>query len=288
MASEKDREYAEREEERMRKLLGDNSGGNTKGKPITIVQPKLHHGSAEQALLAGETEEEMIARKTKELKLKARQKEKREREPDWKKKQREREDRERRENEDREQKAREAYAKRAVENNDWEEKMKKDTEERERREKEEKDRLWKAKKEAQERESSVGKIKDDDTADDSWMLQSDSGRKEEARLRGHWLSTTDPSSPLKSEGTQQTNNTPTKVNIPSQPISWDLDRVCQWLTTLELDASKLNDCQRAFRSNDINGKSLLSLTKEELDEIGINSLGIKKVILEGIDKLKAT
>jgi len=50
--------------------------------------------------------------------------------------------------------------------------------------------------------------------------------------------------------------------------------VCIWLERLGLQ-----DYTETFRSNDIDGKILLTLSKEELtNELGIKSLGVKKKI----------
>jgi len=290
--SEKVFELAERESARMQRLLGDDGSGSTlnnKGKPISVVRPKLKVGSAEKALLSGETEEEMIQRKTQELKLKARQKEKREREPEWQKRQREREELEKRETEERERRAREAYARRSKEDIQFEDTRKKENEERVKHEREQQDRLWKERREREEKEASVCRMKDDEQVDDgSWMLANESARKEEARLRGHWLATTGPSSPLKSENPSNNGISSSAKATSKEDISiWNVDAVCQWLGTIGIEKDKVNDCQRAFKTNDINGKALLSLTKEELDEIGVNSLGIKKIILSSVEQLKA-
>ena len=98
----------------------------------------------------------------------------------------------------------------------------------------------------------------------------EAARKEAARLRGRWLAVEDAD-----------EWTPGKAD---NPANWSVDRVGQWLETIGLE-DKTGPIRKTFKDNDINGKALVSLSKEELQELGITSLGVKKTIMDAIAAL---
>lgn len=69
---------------------------------------------------------------------------------------------------------------------------------------------------------------------------------------------------------------------PSQAMHWNVDQVQQWLGVLGLEQHI-----PIFIQNDIIGQVLLDLTPGDLDYMNITTLGHRKLILKGIDQLKA-
>ncbi len=69
--------------------------------------------------------------------------------------------------------------------------------------------------------------------------------------------------------------------------SWSIEQVGQFLGGLRsVFGDKTDSYVKAFAREDIDGKTLLALTKDELQELGL-SLGHRKMILDEIDKLKS-
>eukprot|EP00128_Syssomonas_multiformis_P016331 Colp12_sorted_trinity150504_noHs@10105 len=67
------------------------------------------------------------------------------------------------------------------------------------------------------------------------------------------------------------------------PRTWTVDKVQQWLVSKDFD----QELQEMFRSNDIDGNTLLDLTEEMLrDSLGIKSLGLRMKLLRDIRVLK--
>ncbi|ELR23192.1 uncharacterized protein ACA1_067760 [Acanthamoeba castellanii str. Neff] len=77
------------EQIRLKALIDESEG--TKVQPVVVVRPSFKpRGTAEQAWRSGETEEEMIAKKLKELQLKAQRRDLNKGDPAWKQKEKER------------------------------------------------------------------------------------------------------------------------------------------------------------------------------------------------------
>lgn len=69
--------------------------------------------------------------------------------------------------------------------------------------------------------------------------------------------------------------------IPSKPAAeWTASEVSEWLSSINM-ADYIND----FVDNEITGEHLMSLTKEDLMELGVKPLGHKKAIMKAIEKL---
>ena len=80
------------------------------------------------------------------------------------------------------------------------------------------------------------------------------------------------------------NNDSNKKLIVSQ---WDIKEVSKWLDKVGLVKEFPNiDIISLFENNDINGKALLLLENEDLREMGIQSIGIRKAILYHIAEMK--
>jgi hypothetical protein len=68
--------------------------------------------------------------------------------------------------------------------------------------------------------------------------------------------------------------------------SWSIEQVGQFLLGLRtVLGDKTDSYVKAFAREDIDGKTLIALTKDELQELGL-SLGHRKLMLDEIDKLK--
>jgi hypothetical protein len=74
-------------------------------------------------------------------------------------------------------------------------------------------------------------------------------------------------------------------NKPSGVSSWSVDRVCQWIRRLgSVYEDKKYDS--IFRENQIDGKALLNIEKNDLKEMGIKLMGDRINIMTEINKLK--
>jgi hypothetical protein len=81
----------EMEQVRLKALIDETEGD--KVHPVVVVRPSFKpRGTAEQAWRSGETEEEMIAKKMKDLQMKAQLKDKNKGDPAWKHKEKERQE----------------------------------------------------------------------------------------------------------------------------------------------------------------------------------------------------
>jgi len=63
---------------------------------------------------------------------------------------------------------------------------------------------------------------------------------------------------------------------------WTVEDVCKWLKNISISDEIIS----IFKENEITGKALLSLTQDELKELGVKQLGPKKHIAEEIENLK--
>ena len=63
-------------------------------------------------------------------------------------------------------------------------------------------------------------------------------------------------------------------------LDWDCDDVCHWL-----DSIKMAQYKDTFRENDIQGAHLPELTKAELLELGVKSLGHRMTLENAIARL---
>lgn len=63
-------------------------------------------------------------------------------------------------------------------------------------------------------------------------------------------------------------------------LDWDCDDVCGWLDSINMAQYK-----ETFRDNDIQGIHLPELTKAELRELGVKSLGHRMTLETAIGRL---
>ena len=63
-------------------------------------------------------------------------------------------------------------------------------------------------------------------------------------------------------------------------VDWDCDDVCHWLDSIHMAQYK-----DTFRENDIQGTHLPDLTKAELRELGVKSLGHRMTLENAIARL---
>ena len=68
--------------------------------------------------------------------------------------------------------------------------------------------------------------------------------------------------------------------IQKDVCNWDTDEVVTWLDTLQLSEYKDN-----FIANDIRGQELLSLSRKDLKELGVDKIGHSKRILLAVKNL---
>ena len=69
--------------------------------------------------------------------------------------------------------------------------------------------------------------------------------------------------------------------IDMQPVEqWSVETVCEWLRSI-----KMSDYEDKFKSNDIVGSHLKMLSKEDLAELGVTSLGHRLTIEKAIKQL---
>ena len=83
------------------------------------------------------------------------------------------------------------------------------------------------------------------------------------------------------------NATDTVAQLTDDATSWTVHDVGQFLERLRKSFGEKTDSYiQAFAREDIDGKTLVKLTKEELQELGL-SLGHRKLLLDEIDKMQA-
>lgn len=71
------------------------------------------------------------------------------------------------------------------------------------------------------------------------------------------------------------------IDAPDSAKSWDEDRVCDWLHTVNCGVY-----EKLFRKNNINGENLLEMDKTVLQEMGIEKIGDRVRLFLGIKKLR--
>ncbi|XP_075242687.1 uncharacterized protein LOC142337400 isoform X4 [Convolutriloba macropyga] len=86
-------------------------------------------------------------------------------------------------------------------------------------------------------------------------------------------------------GWNNSANSPTSTRasmaMDMQPVEqWDCDTVCEWLKSI-----KMSDYEEKFKSNDIVGSHLKMLSKDDLAELGVTSLGHRLTIERAIKQL---
>lgn len=64
-------------------------------------------------------------------------------------------------------------------------------------------------------------------------------------------------------------------------LEWDVERVCTWLAE-----EGLVSLQSAFRAESVNGEVLLTLTRDDLDCLGVSTLGGKANLIKKIEGVK--
>jgi len=97
--------------------------------------------------------------------------------------------------------------------------------------------------------------------------------------------TTEPPPPYSRYKSDSTSSEPVEQNYPQNLsgksyFEWTVNDVCMWLDYLEL--SQYRD---TFTDNDIEGKHLPELSKDELKELGIKKLGHRMTLDDAISKL---
>lgn len=85
-----------------------------------------------------------------------------------------------------------------------------------------------------------------------------------------------------------TNSNKSTLSLPpslhDKPfMDWTTSDVCDWLDHLTLSQYK-----NTFLENDIEGKHLTDLSKDELKELGVSKIGHRMTIDDAINKLKNT
>lgn len=71
-----------------------------------------------------------------------------------------------------------------------------------------------------------------------------------------------------------------KAYLDKPVLDWDGDDVCNWL-----DSINMSQYKDTFRENDIQGSHLPDLTKAELRELGVKSLGHRMTLENAIARL---
>jgi len=249
--------------------------GWTKKNRVNLVRPSLGpKGSAEMAMHPGESEDQLLDRSLIEAKSKARKKEKREREPVWKQKERERNIQIQDELQRKEREERFLYQQWLESDEKAKDNEQRRKEDLQRQEREAKQK-WADDRKKEESQEEERRRRQNDVQRTETVSSSEAARREEARLQARWLS------PSVGEHPEQIKAS------PDAPGNWNVETTVQWLATIGLEVDKVSSVQGVFRQNDVNGKHLLSLTKEDLEEMGIQSFGVRKSILSGVEKLKA-
>ena len=88
---------------------------------------------------------------------------------------------------------------------------------------------------------------------------------------------TNNSAPFTADSTNQI----AALALDMQPVDdWGVGTVCEWLRSIQM-----SEYEPQFRSNDIAGSHLKMLTKNDLAELGINSLGHRLTIEKAIKQL---
>ena len=84
---------------------------------------------------------------------------------------------------------------------------------------------------------------------------------------------------------EKSNTTPLRVQPKARPeniLDWSIEDVCSFIDALNFDDGEISNL---FRQNRVDGETLFGITVEELKEIGINALGIRKKIILEVQKL---
>ena len=66
-----------------------------------------------------------------------------------------------------------------------------------------------------------------------------------------------------------------------ETLHWDVERVCAWLAE-----ESLAPLQQSFREQAVDGEVLLTLTREDLERIGVTALGGRATLMKKIEKAK--
>ena len=83
---------------------------------------------------------------------------------------------------------------------------------------------------------------------------------------------------------QESNQEVTELSgTGSAAPSFDL---CEFFTNLSIDSESAREYSKVFEDNHISRNLLPQLSESDLEKVGINSLGHRKLILKGIDDLK--
>ena len=83
---------------------------------------------------------------------------------------------------------------------------------------------------------------------------------------------------------QESNQEVTELSgTGSAAPSFDL---CEFFTDLSIDSESAREYSKVFEDNHISRNLLPQLSESDLEKVGINSLGHRKLILKGIDDLK--
>jgi hypothetical protein len=83
------------------------------------------------------------------------------------------------------------------------------------------------------------------------------------------------------EKLESTNSQTKCLDIKRLARKWDVSLVCEWLSSIGMTQYVSN-----FSKNQIDGPLLLTLSQEDLSEMGINSIGHKKLLINQICILK--
>lgn len=71
-----------------------------------------------------------------------------------------------------------------------------------------------------------------------------------------------------------------KIRASPAALSWSLDRVCEWLVTVNLEP-----LVPLFQDQEIDGEALLTMTEEDLNQLNLK-LGLKARLRNRIQELK--
>lgn len=98
-----------------------------------------------------------------------------------------------------------------------------------------------------------------------------------------------PSSPIESDGPLSAEHTPTSYNRNGAPFPspgglitrWTIDQVADYIANLGLEQYSDN-----FAEEEINGEALVELLHEELQDLGVASVGHRMTILRNVYDIK--
>jgi len=92
--------------------------------------------------------------------------------------------------------------------------------------------------------------------------------------------------PARGPADRRVEDVPKEVRLSVSPSDWGVAEVAEWMAVAE--NGKFLRYAEVFRQNEIDGRSLRSLTKEELkEELEVKELGIRKALLSSIQQLFA-